>query len=977
MKRYLGYIAAFIALVVATGCSYDDVDNGLSMQNGKKDIVTVMGRITPFTDYYVGTRGVKNDDEGKLTSMAMALFQVNDAGTAIVGNCEYYQYADSQAELLFNIERGDKYAKNKRYVMYVFTNMPGLGELEDDFEAGTLTLDQILGSVYSVQDLNIPANGFPMIGSLGDTFSSNIDQDGKVFVLSPTADGTNATDLIAPKVDGTTQTLLTIPMKAMYAKVNFTIEVRPDQSIDGNYSPQFTLESYAINNVPSKVDFDNSTNSDTEVLTGGFSRPVTGNKVASGANTINFSFYLPERLLTPEKDTLTYEYPFRGSYDVVVDEDQDGIREEDRKYMQRYKAQLLGAGQKATNIVISGQFRDHQNHHWDVDYTIQLGADSFSDFNILRNSEYNNVVTIKGIQTSNDMEPDNVSYDHRVTITRTQPAIISVRREVMLDSHFEIRPLRVTGIDIGTDIGAINAVKVEVVNPSAANWMRLERSFGDGTPANSPETTVNGTPKSIYIDEDPNDAAYGKRRFFTYNLIDGVNANATDATLKESTEVVLPLTQGVTECCWIYIDENTNTGDGLRSGVIKVSYGTCPAGNFTVDKFTPANNVNYPDVNYTLSQRNLFHVTYATSSKDYYIEYHEEYLHDYDSADDYVQTDYDGMPWGLDSIQLSYDNYAILTSKGTWGDVDGDIHEELKKTSPFYDFYLPRDVDRNKWYFESDDAYNEMVHAYSGYAFCNAIIQVVNGYGDHDTDASNNIDVLQLNQKPRSAVEYCYNKNKRNNKGQVAWTDNSDNVKWYLPAIDEIEEIVMSSYVDAESVTHRTYARFLDFRNKFYWSSQPAYLNNYVFVDRDYFGAGDRYGNYMIDDKYRARATSVSYEDKTGDGPSDPNNYDKESSESSGFTNYIDADYVYDKFLSMPVAGTGKLENVTPKPVPKPEENGGSYVVISGSNQGDWWNNTTHDGIFYPTHTLTRSSPAKGNMSRDDLARVRCVRKMD
>lgn len=956
MKRYLGYIAAFIALVVATGCSYDDVDNGLSMQNGKKDIVTVMGRITPFTDYYVGTRGVKNDDEGKLTSMAMALFQVNDTGTAIVGNCEYYQYADSQAELLFNIERGDKYAKNKRYVMYVFTNMPGLGELEDDFEAGTLTLDQILESVYSVQDLNIPADGFPMIGSLGDTFSPNIDQDGRVFILSPTADGTNATDLIAPKVDGTTQTLLTIPMKAMYAKVNFTIEVRPDQSIDGNYSPQFTLESYAINNVPSKVDFDSSTNSDTEVLTGGFSRPVTGNKVASGANTINFSFYLPERLLTPEKDTLTYNYPFRGSYDAVVDEDQDGIREEDRKYMQRYKAQLLGAGQKATNIVISGQFRDHQNHHWDVDYTIQLGADSFSDFNILRNSEYNNVVTIKGIQTSNDMDPGNVSYDHRVTITRTQPAIISVRREVMLDSHFEIRPLRVTGIDIGTDIGAINAVKVEVVNPATTHWMRLERSFGDGTPANSPETTVNGTPKSIYIDEDPNDAAYGKRRFFTYNLIDGVNANATDATLKESTEVVLPLTQGVTECCWIYIDENTTTGDGLRSGVIKVSYGSCPAGNFTVDKFTPANNASYPDVNYTLSQRNLFHVTYATSSKDYYIEYHEEYLHDYDSADDYVQTDYDGMPWGLDSIQLSYYIPAILVSKGSWGSVDNAVYDALLKNSPYYDFYLSRDVAEN-WNF-SRFPRNEMIHNYDGYAFCNAIIQVVNGYGDHDSDASNNIDVLQLNQKPRSAVEYCYNKNKRNNKGQVAWTGNYDNLKWYLPAIDEIEEIVMSSYVDAESVTHRTYARFLDFRNKFYWSSQPAYLNNYIFVERL---LGDRYGNYMIDDKYRARATSVSYEDKTGNGPTDPDNYDKVSSESSGYTKYIDADYT-DLF--------GGLSNTGEHDVTGSE-------TFSGSNSSDWWDNTTHNGIYYPTHKLTKSSPAKGNMSRDDLARVRCVRKMD
>ena len=445
MKLYLRYIATIAVIIAATtGCALDE----FGPEGQESDAVTVIGRITRFDDKDVVTRGVKNRDEAKLTSMAMAIFRVNAAGDGLEGGCEFYQYAADQAELLFTIERGSNYAYDTRYAMYVFTNMPGM----QNFSTGT-TLEEMMAAFYNVENIDIPANGFPMMGSLGDTFSTTFDKDGKVFVLSPTENG----ELTTPKVDGVTQTLLTIPMKAMYAKVNFTIEVRPDQTIDGNYSPQFTLEGYTVNNVPSKVDFSNSTNSDSEVLDDSFTRPITGNTVASGANKINFTFYLPERHLTPFTLPSAYDYPFK----------KDGkIRGEDSLYMQRYKPELVGE-KKATNVKISGRFRDHQNHNWNVDYTIFLGEDNYGDFNIKRNSEYNNYVTIRGIQTSNDMsdEEDAISIDHRVNVERTQPAIISLRREVLLDSHFEVRPLRVRASDIGS-VEGINAVKVEIVNPT-------------------------------------------------------------------------------------------------------------------------------------------------------------------------------------------------------------------------------------------------------------------------------------------------------------------------------------------------------------------------------------------------------------------------------------------------------------------------------------------------------------------------------
>ena len=712
MKLFFRYIAIVAAVFAsATGCSL--LEFGPDPIPGENtDVVTVIGRITRFDERDVLTRGIKDGDEGKLTSMAMAIFKVNETGDGLDGGCVYYQYAANQAELLFTIDRGSNFDYDARYAMYIFANMPGMDRFTVKDEANNVsgtTLEEMMNAFYNVEGIDIPQNGFPMMGSLGDTFSTKFDKDGKEFVLSPIENG----NLTTPKVNGVAQTLLTIPMKAMFAKINFTIEVRPDQTIEGNYSPQFAIDGYTVNNVPSKVDFNSATNSDTGVSNESYNLPITGNTVASGANRIEFSFYLPERLLTPTTAWDKYSYPFGAGSD---------IRTEDLIYRQRYKSKLLGDDKKATNVVISGRFRDHQNHWWNIDYTIYLGEDNFGDFNIKRNCEYNNIMTIRGVQTSSDMsEGENyVAIDHRVNIERTQPAIIALRREVLLDSHFEVRPLRVRKSSV--EDNSINAVKVEVMNPTTTNWMRLERSFGDGTPEGSPQTTVGGEPTSIYIDDDPSSASYGKRKFFTYNLIDGNNANATDASLKESTSVILPLSD-VTECCWIYVDECTEEGDDVRSGVIKVSYGSLDG-----TTFTPANNASYPEVNYVICQRKLFPV--EKDGREYNIEYFEEYLYNFDSEDDFRQTEYEGMKWGLEGVQLSYDHEALYFKSHTGEWANGIVDYFTGDVPAYYDFYVKKHDEARM-----ADPKQVTLHEYAGYDFCSEIIQTVNG---GQKDAENN-----------------------------------------------------------------------------------------------------------------------------------------------------------------------------------------------------------------------------------------------
>ena len=837
--RRLRNIFAIIALLTVASCAVDNID-APSCGGNNSDVITVIGRMTRFDDKDVTTRGVKDENEAKLTSMAVAIFPVNAAGNALSGNCVHWQYTDNQAELLFEINRsGIGFTQNARYAMYVFCNMPEL----KDFGIGS-TLEAMLTETQKVDGIDIPANGFPMMGSLGDTFSTAFDRDNQSLILSPTKNNLADGELLAPTVNGTTQTLLTIPMKAMFAKVNFSIEVRPDQTIEGHYSPQFELKGYTVKNVPSKVDLSNGTNSDYEVSDSEYTLGVSGSAVASGANKINFTFYLPERLLTADKSldsVLPANLRNKGAdfYDISVDADQNGYRDEDEVYHQRFKSKMLGDDQKATNIVLSGEFRDHQNHYWNVEYTIFLGENNSTDFNIKRNSEYNNYVTIRGIQSSDDMsDKDNaISIDHRVNVERTQPAIISLRREVLLDSHFEVRPLRVRKSEIG-DVDGINAVKVEVVNPTTTTWMRLERSFGEGG---------NGKGKDIYI---TSGVSAGKRKYFTYDLVTGTGGELSDlAPLNNSTEVIVPLNEA-DECVWIYVDECTEVGDAVRSGIVKVTYGKLVNGTFEA-----TTNSAYPAVSYVINQHKLFDVIYddpsttADENRRYHIEYEEEYLHNFDADDNYGQTEYEGMEWGLDGIQLSYDNDALyFDSSGGWFDgLVTYIMNAVKSwigVNPQYDFYVPK----HDIYVSSQAKKRD----FRGYVFNNEIIQVVNGYGEHDKDESNNIDVLQLDENPASAIEYCYNKNKRNCDGQVAWAGNTDNLNWYLPAIDEMEDIVMSKYDNSSKFT---YARFIDFQNEFYWSSQPSYVRNFGY----YEAMGGKKGEYYYDDKNYARATSVDY----------------------------------------------------------------------------------------------------------------------
>jgi hypothetical protein len=162
----------------------------------------------------------------------------------------------------FTDSKGQEPYKDKNFVMYIIANMQDAGipknsgyvdengkvavyqpngsvvtgdEKDPNCGAGW-TADEFVAKYYTIEDgtcfEKIGDNGLPMIGMLGD-FSEFGDK--KTFIFHPTKDDANKNGL--PTVNGTPTDNLEIPMRSLYAKFSFTINVDSEQEIVGNPAP--------------------------------------------------------------------------------------------------------------------------------------------------------------------------------------------------------------------------------------------------------------------------------------------------------------------------------------------------------------------------------------------------------------------------------------------------------------------------------------------------------------------------------------------------------------------------------------------------------------------------------------------------------------------------------------------------------------------------------------------------------------------
>lgn len=823
MKNLFIYILALAIILPSLGsCTLEDFS--VSPEFTQKGDIQILGAVVDFDNKNVGTKalGSEENEESLITEMSMFIFDSN--GDLVTERPVVIKDYNTTPDA-FMIEIGDentqgiigslngsvsgqlyKYDKTNgnldKCKIYIVANAEHYKKTVDGIEVsiyeGIRTLGQLLDQTLPLTGFEIPRHngkkvGFPMIGTTEDDVTFNL------------LDASKNQNKIA-----------TIPLRKLYSKVVVNMVINADQLVD-EYIPKFELQKWSVKDSPTKVKFgadrmgyvtDWEDSQETNSATNQTIMHTASNIFEADQNDIiSFTFYMPEHLVSVSND---YEYP-------------DNISENEK---QRFKPDRLANGQKATYVYIEGTYYDQHNQVKQVKYKLYLGQNNTDDFKVVRNQQLNNYVTIKGLTNSTSaLGPNgvtNISVDHRVEVTNEGFAI-AMERETLMDAHFEVRPVDIT-LSAGSSITVI-------VPESDRGWIAIENSQPEGT------NHVEGK---------------GVRKYFTTDLISTL---ATD----DETDAIGPVIKfentddrSQKYRFWVYVDENPNvydkTGTGKTAnegGTHKVSTTESRLGKIQF-VYTDAND-NTKTVNYNIVQRNLWRIWNSGKTRFYDIEYHEEYLYNY-AADGLYGSTTDGMEWGLADKQISskYDAFSydvgwtggsgILGSIVSWikSLINGIINGQIKN-KPKYDFYNS----------SVDAPDGGTVRAYKGKEFSNEIIEKLILNND-------NSGKLLLNETPSSAVEYCYHKNKRDNTGNIIIKNNDDtydesSVKWFLPSIDQIEDIVIGGYGD-----------FDVFQDKFYWSSQPSFkpVDWTAYADL-WLWKGDVTGNFFFDDITRARATKV------------------------------------------------------------------------------------------------------------------------
>lgn len=612
-KFLLGIMA--LATMLLSSC----VEEELVPQNGSRSCVQFVGRVPGFADYDVTTRAAKTPEESAIKYMTLLIF---DNADRLISK----QSIESSVPL-FVVDRNTLNSSTSNGInqadVYMITNV---SEAEvNSWNVQTVSELMAVKHEYDVASLNIPADGFPMMGSM------------KNVNLNP--------GYVIP------DSKIEIPLENLFAKIVFNIRL---ETIQDYFAPSFQMTNWEVHNLPKGFGLVGTQNDgQTSFYNDTFDDPVssrrfTGANPVSGSNTMSFSFYMPEHKVNPAVQASAYSYP-----DGIADNEKQRFKPclVDRERNSSISASYEG---KPTYVVINGVFTDHQNHQYAVSYKVYLGSDNWQNFQVERNGQYNNSIVIRGVTNSQDGEDGSVSIDHRVNVDANH-FMVRMERETMLDSHIEVRPLQIQILDAGA--GVDQKIKVYLANPSDPSkaikntemtWARMEV-------VNSAMNT------SVYCPY--NSINRGRRKYFTTSLLSDLKNNVEAELTSETNNL------------WLYFDENTNVStNGTREIVLVVEY--------------YENNVLKTTKHYTFSQHDLYPVIYqdvdAGIEYRYDIEFFEEYLYNYNPDDDFNST-VAGMPWGPKNT-ISYEIMAIQDVQSGWTDYLTYIETAIKNAGGYYDF---------------------------------------------------------------------------------------------------------------------------------------------------------------------------------------------------------------------------------------------------------------------------------------------------
>lgn len=771
MRRYLKYI--FITLLcslLAVSC-LEEID---SPQAGiDSDALTLVPRVTGFANQYV-TKAAYVGNEGKITSLAVLVF--NNNGDLV--HMQEIANANSSTKVSLN-----KSMFGSKVTVVMIANV-GLDKIKDADEKSLMSQIQ-----------NLP------LGNIED-YSCYFDENTTVITDISGTDFKGFPMMGRTEVELANKTSIAVNLEILYAKVNFNISVAEGTENVGT-DMSFTMNGYSVHNVSKVTSLtppEGATESDDYAYTTAGKTVTYDSPISTALNgtALTFTFYVAEsRYALASGQNLSGIYP---------DDTWANALSQYTHLRQQYKPKIVAQKEGrpgnglATYVLLNGVYKDYRGQDWDVNYKVYLGKDNHSNFEVDRNSQYTNYITLKGIRNNDSYTGDQqVWVDHRVDVTSTVDNAfnVSITRETLIDSHIEVRPLRVH-----LDEGVTARIYLPTDNNgNLISWIGIERFTGD----NCQDITLYCHHGSV---------STGKRRYFTTDLISELQTKSgEDGVLTDGNgKKYIQLQDG--DCAWIYFDENTPTGSdttsGDRSAVINISF-------YSDDVYSSTES-------YEITQRGIKAVG------GYNIESYEEYLHSYDSADKYnlstSPTDYtqQGFVWGLSGMKLSSD---YIVSAAPINDYDipllGNVDLKTYINDWRYDYFHKSDAPSGNTYYNYNKVNGSWITSTTG-----------SGTGLTFTDrasAKGLVTVKDMGSVPENAYQYCLSKNKfeADADGNVNMT-----IHWYLPDVHELQSVLGSTASDLSS-------------DAYYWSSQPSsgginasnlplvgqYLGNIALLDED------------------------------------------------------------------------------------------------------------------------------------------------
>ena len=779
-------IAFLFLIIVFSACREEELFDQSTVSTG--NITTLSFSGNPMDLLKVTTRASDIKDENEKKTNQLYIFFFGSDGEYLKGGYltgyrdapdDGGYYAPGQGVSLLKIDNQAFANKNlaSKATVYAIANVDpvifGRDRNGDGRPDGITNLSDLKNLVYAPENvsLGLPSGGMPMVGS-------------KVIDLT--------------KTETSTDDERRIDLTALMARIDVNIQL--DSEVEENNLPALTLVEWTAKNLSTKVPFSTpAVNTETGVdWEDSWTKSITTSMQRTIFNKngqIAFTFYMYENMQNAEWKVDEGEKWTDPSLAGEKGLYPDSIKDYQK---QRYKPYL--ANKNAAAIELHGFYTTYNGATYEVRYTLYLGANHTDNFQVKRNHQYKNNITIKGL-TSQNIGTGEYTLDARVNIEKDDNEFyIAMLRERNHDAHFCVTPMDVYMFaDKATKNPTMEVILGEVPDNSETpvtvpDWIRMEKikasDMEKGTVTESGFTAYDegsntGTHLAVGTEWT---AGNGKRAFFTKGLVTRTLNNETGkrVTVDNSRDRI-----------YFYIDENLSTTENRRA---------------TVTLIYKENGKEIKRHTVELEQVHLLPVNMRDGGT-LYMEQYEEYLDHYDPLDEY-STDqvYTGLPW-------------------------------VDKNSNLDDYTIPR---LYKERYNLLSGYEEPGQVFnSGYPYTPFVVYLL-AQGR-----------MTLQDTPKSAFQYCYNRNKRNADGSISadygtwgifttnYYEQENESKWFLPGIRQMED-ALTQY----------YTVFGEFQDNYYWSAS----------------AGERENGTDGQNPKRARATKIkpngTYEESGGGGSS-------------------------------------------------------------------------------------------------------------